>query len=77
METGKYFALLKLPQEIYSLVYFPEEKKNSRLFQFKNSLNGSIFHISFFLSYSSFENKSYNCRWLDICFHPLKLYFLK
>ena len=48
METGKYFALPKLPPEIYTLDYFPEEKLSQLYFSVKEiSFNGNVLHVRF------------------------------
>lgn len=48
METGKYFALPKLPPETYTLDYFPEEKLSRLYFSVKEiPFNGNVLRVRF------------------------------
>lgn len=59
METGKYFAFLKLPQEIHTLGYFPEEKVSRLYFlSLKKFHLMEMFFILDFLQFLCFESES-------------------
>lgn len=79
METGKYFAFPKLPLEIHTLGYFPEEKVPSLYFFSLKKINlMEMFFILDFYGFSAFKVKAEiaggQVRYL---FHPFKLGFLK
>lgn len=75
METGKYFALSKLPPEIYTLDYFPEEKLSRLYFSVKEiSFHGNV-HVRF-LFFPCFAWKNGNCKDPDKIFVFIHLNYI-